>query len=79
MKALLTLLLVMLVGCSSPSVKVAVTNPTDAARLGEMVEVEVAALGLEQGAGLVVTETCLPIKIYVGHILNLIKKGVKNR
>lgn len=56
MKALLTLLLVMLVGCSSPSVKVAVTNPTDAARSGEMVEVEVAALGLEQGAGLVVKD-----------------------
>ncbi|MBQ5670585.1 MAG: DUF4861 family protein, partial [Tidjanibacter sp.] len=56
MKALLTLLLVMLVGCSAPSVKVAVTNPTDAARSGEMVEVEVAALGLEQGAGLVVKD-----------------------
>lgn len=33
---------------------------------------------MSEGAGLVVTETCLPIKIYVGHILNLIKKGVKN-
>ena len=54
MKALLTLLLVMLVGCSAPSVKVAVTNPTDAARTGEMVEVEVASLGLTEGAGLVV-------------------------
>jgi len=31
-----------------------------------------------QGASLVVTETCLPIKIYVGHVLNLIEKGVKN-
>ena len=31
-----------------------------------------------QGASLVVTETCLPIKIYVGHVLNLIDKGVKN-
>ena len=56
MKALLTLLLVMLVGCSAPSVKVAVTNPTDAARSGEMVEVEVAALGLTEGAGLVVVD-----------------------
>ena len=33
---------------------------------------------MSEGAGLVVTETCLPIKIYVGHILNLVKKGVKN-
>lgn len=33
---------------------------------------------MSEGAGLVVTETCLPIKIYVGHILNLLKKGVKN-
>ena len=31
---------------------------------------------LSEGAGLVVTETCLPIKIYVGHVLNLIDKGV---
>ncbi len=31
-----------------------------------------------QGASLVVTETCLPIKIYVGHVLDLIEKGVKN-
>ncbi len=31
---------------------------------------------LSEGAGLVVTETCLPIKIYVGHVLNLIEKGV---
>lgn len=30
------------------------------------------------GAALVVTETCLPIKIYLGHVINLIKKGVKN-
>lgn len=56
MKALLTLLLVMLVGCSAPSVKVAVTNPTDAARTGEMVEVDVASLGLTEGAGLVVVD-----------------------
>ena len=33
---------------------------------------------LVEGAGLVVTETCLPIKVYVGHVLNLLEKGVKN-
>ena len=33
---------------------------------------------MSEGAGLVVTETCLPIKVYVGHVLNLIKKGVTN-
>ena len=33
---------------------------------------------MSEGASLVVTETCLPIKIYLGHILNLISKGVKN-
>ena len=33
---------------------------------------------MSEGASLVVTETCLPIKVYVGHILNLIRKGVKN-
>lgn len=33
---------------------------------------------MSDGASLVVTETCLPIKIYLGHILNLIKKGVEN-
>jgi len=33
---------------------------------------------LVEGASLVVTETCLPIKVYVGHVLNLIEKGVKN-
>lgn len=33
---------------------------------------------LVDGASLVVTETCLPIKVYVGHVLNLIEKGVKN-
>ena len=32
---------------------------------------------MSEGAGLVVTETCLPIKVYIGHILNLIHKGVK--
>ena len=33
---------------------------------------------LTEGASLVVTETCLPVKVYVGHVLNLIEKGVKN-
>ena len=33
---------------------------------------------LSEGASLVVTETCLPIKVYVGHVLNLLEKGVKN-
>ena len=33
---------------------------------------------MTEGASLVVTETCLPIKIYLGHILNLINKGVEN-
>ena len=34
---------------------------------------------MSEGASLVVTETCLPIKIYLGHVLNLMnKKGVKN-
>ncbi len=31
---------------------------------------------LSRGASLVVTETCLPIKVYAGHILNLLDKGV---
>ena len=31
---------------------------------------------MSDGSALVVTETCLPIKIYIGHILNLINKGV---
>ena len=31
-----------------------------------------------QGASLVVTETCLPIKVYVGHVLDLVEKGIKN-
>lgn len=31
---------------------------------------------MSQGAALVVSETCLPIKVYVGHILNLLDKGV---
>lgn len=33
---------------------------------------------MSEGSALVVTETCLPIKVYVGHVLNLLKKGVKN-
>ena len=33
---------------------------------------------MTDGSALVVTETCLPIKIYLGHIINLINKGVKN-
>ncbi|MCD8024634.1 MAG: acyl-CoA dehydratase activase-related protein [Candidatus Gastranaerophilales bacterium] len=33
---------------------------------------------LTTGSSLVVTETCLPIKVYVGHVVNLIEKGVKN-
>lgn len=33
---------------------------------------------ISDGASLVVTETCLPIKVYVGHVLNLIEKNVKN-
>ena len=33
---------------------------------------------MSDGSALVVTETCLPIKIYLGHILNLLSKGVKN-
>lgn len=31
---------------------------------------------LSEGAALVTTETCLPVKIFVGHVLNLIEKGV---
>lgn len=31
---------------------------------------------MSRGSALVVTETCLPIKVYIGHILNLIDKGV---
>lgn len=32
---------------------------------------------LSEGAALVVSETCLPVKVYAGHVLNLIEKGVK--
>ena len=31
---------------------------------------------MSRGSSLVVTETCLPIKVYIGHILNLLDKGV---
>lgn len=31
---------------------------------------------LANGAALVVTETCLPVKVFVGHVLNLLDKGV---
>lgn len=31
---------------------------------------------LSNGAALVVTETCLPVKVFVGHVLNLLDKGV---
>ena len=35
---------------------------------------------MSRGSSLVVTETCLPIKVYVGHVLNLLDKGVdKNK
>lgn len=31
---------------------------------------------MSAGSSLVVTETCLPIKIYIGHVLNLLDKGI---
>jgi len=31
---------------------------------------------ISKGAALVVTETCLPIKIYVGHVVELLEKGI---
>ncbi len=31
---------------------------------------------LTEGSALVVSETCLPVKVYVGHVLNLLEKGV---
>ena len=31
---------------------------------------------MSKGSALVVTETCLPIKVYIGHLLNLLDKGV---
>lgn len=33
---------------------------------------------LARGASLVVTETCLPVKVYIGHVLNLLDKGIEN-
>jgi len=32
---------------------------------------------VSDGSALVVTETCLPVKVYIGHVLNLIEKGVE--
>lgn len=31
---------------------------------------------MSEGSSLVVPETCLPVKVYVGHVLNLLDKGV---
>lgn len=31
---------------------------------------------LSNGSALVVSETCMPVKVYVGHVLNLLDKGV---
>lgn len=31
---------------------------------------------MSNGSALVVSETCLPVKVYVGHILNLLEKGI---
>jgi predicted nucleotide-binding protein (sugar kinase/HSP70/actin superfamily) len=31
---------------------------------------------ISNGAALVVTETCMPVKVFVGHVLNLLDKGV---
>lgn len=31
---------------------------------------------LANGSALVVSETCMPVKVYVGHVLNLLSKGV---
>lgn len=49
---------------SSLGIKIVLSDPTTKQTMSE-------------GSALVVTETCLPIKIYLGHILNLINKGVK--
>ena len=46
-------------------VKIVLSNPTTKKTISD-------------GASLVVTETCLPIKVYVGHVLDLIEKGIKN-
>ncbi len=50
---------------SSLGIKIVLSDPTTKQTMSD-------------GSALVVTETCLPIKIYLGHILNLINKGVKN-
>lgn len=31
---------------------------------------------MSKGSSLVVSETCLPVKVYVGHVLNLLDKGI---
>ena len=31
---------------------------------------------VSDGSALVVTETCLPVKVYLGHVLNLLNKGI---
>lgn len=31
---------------------------------------------MSKGSALVVSETCLPVKVYVGHVLNLLDKGI---
>ncbi len=31
---------------------------------------------MSNGSSLVVSETCLPVKVYVGHVLNLLDKGI---
>ena len=33
---------------------------------------------VSEGSALVVSETCLPVKIYMGHVLNLIEKKPEN-
>ena len=33
---------------------------------------------INDGCKLVVSDTCLPIKVFVGHVLNLIEKGCEN-
>ena len=50
---------------SELGVKIVLSNPTTKKTISD-------------GAGLVVTETCLPIKVYVGHVIDLIEKGIKN-
>ncbi len=50
---------------SELGIKIIVSNPTTKKTISD-------------GASLVVTETCLPIKVYVGHVLDLLEKGVKN-